>query len=211
MKTCFNTQLVVLDPAFTHIMLDIETGGVGPDAWIAQIGMAVMNPDKHELEFPWEVSIDPQYEQINRKMDPLTMMWWANPSRVAAFKQVWVNSKIHLMRALEEFTEHVDLIKTDTGKSIRIWSKGPSFDMAIMIHAFQQYGLTFPVSFRNLSCYRTVAAMFPELKQADARIGLGMEPDETDALYHTAYSDVVHQGLHLMWIDKVVKQADQNG
>mgnify|MGYP003601437584 CR=1 FL=1 len=184
---------------YAELMFDMETGGTGADAWIAQFACAVMGQGKLEMAF--EVTIDYTQPQTGRVMDASTMAWWAHPKRAEAFEQVWKDSNINLASALVAFNDHINTIETVYGKPVRIWSKGPSFDMAIMQDAYRKLGISFPISFRNFMCYRTIAAMYPDMRSTSATEHYGVQEL---AHPHTAFGDVERQGFHLMYLNDTV-------
>lgn len=185
------------DNEFTEVMGDIETGGHHVDAWIAQIACGVMKPSG--LEMPFEATIGYKHPQKGRALTADTMAgFWANPKHAKAFEQVWFKDGLSLYQALHGLENHIDSIEQAYGKRVRFWTKGPSFDVSILTHAYRQFDEEFPVHFRNIMCYRTVAAMFPQITMEHAM--QHFHNDLEEPLYHTAYSDVLHQGRHLIYI-----------
>lgn len=181
----------------TKIALDIETGGTQANAWIAQIAAAVLTPGG--LTFPFECSIGYNHKQPGRQLDASTMVWWADQKRAEAFKQVWKPDGSKIREALVALQSWAGSVKLAYQGELEVWTKGPSFDMAILQHAFDQEDLEFPFDFRGFRCYRTLAAQHPNITQKHAFAHFNVNEAE-EALYHTAYSDVLAQGLHQIYL-----------
>lgn len=113
-------------------MIDIETLDTASTAKVIQIGAVVFEP----LEAPgtyhtdvFNVHIDP--DQPGRTESASTLAFWESQGGVPQ-----VEGRIPLEDALKQLGGFID------GHSISdVWSKGPSFDVAILEHAAQQHGL----------------------------------------------------------------------
>ena len=196
------TPNILLSEEFNHVMCDLETGGTSPDAYIAQIACALFGND--QLTMAFEITTGVQFAQPGRVLDSQTMAWWADPKRADAFKQVWKETSFTLLQALCQFNAHLDTIKALNDKPIMLWSKGISFDIPILVNAFKQFGMEFPVSFRNFHDYRTISDMHKALPATDALRHYGIRGE---AAYHTAFADVEYQAYHLMYISKYYDRA----
>jgi hypothetical protein len=190
----------LIDSKFTNIMCDIETADKKPTSAILQIACAVMG--NQELSFPFEGTVGMKHEQHGRTISLDTMFWWAgDDKRNEARKQVWKLDGQTLYDVVRNFTMHLDTIHSSLGKPLRIWTKGPSFDIGIILSACEQYSLEFPISFREFKCYRTVADLYPSITQK-----MGMDHyyqqdfSVREFAAHSAYGDVILQGFHLMLI-----------
>jgi len=195
---------ILLPEEFNHVMCDIETGATTPDAHIAQIALGLMNFQAGRVEMAFEVTVDCATPQPGRVLDAATMAWWADPSRAEAFKQVWKQTDQILAKALYEMVCHLDSIMLLNGKPIMLWSKGVSFDITILTHALKQAQLVWPVGYRDISDYRTIARMHKALTAEAAFDHYGVRMPDT---YHTAFADVEYQALHLMYIAKYYHRA----
>jgi hypothetical protein len=186
------------DSKFTNVMLDLEGMDIRPTSAVLQIACAVMG--NGELSFPFEGTVGMKHEQSGRTSNLATIYWWADPKRAAARVQVFKEDGPDLPVVFHNFLLHLDTIKLALNKPIRLWSKGPVFDMGIIQNLCEQLHRELPVDFRQFKDYRTVADMYPSITQKEA-----MEyyrPAEADLEFaaHSAYGDVILQGFHLMLI-----------
>jgi hypothetical protein len=187
------------DSKFTNVMLDLEAADKKPTSAVLQIACAVMG--NGELSFPFEGTVGMKHEQPGRTIGLDTMFWWAgDDKRNEARSQVWKYDGQDLPVVFHNFLLHLDTIKLALNKPIRLWSKGPVYDMGIIQNLCEQLHRELPVDFRQFKDYRTVADMYPGITQKEA-----MEyyrPAEADLEFaaHSAYGDVILQGFHLMLI-----------
>ncbi len=76
-----------------------------------------------------------------------------------------------------------------------MWGCGSDFDNVVLANAYTMCGLKAPWNFWNNRCYRTIKARYPEVEFE--RVGV----------YHRAVDDARSQALHLMKIEKDLKES----
>lgn len=166
-----------------HCMLDLETMGNGNRAAIIAIGAVIFDAQNVEQDgFYAQVSLDSSVRQ-GLEMDTSTILWWLQQSDAAraAFKG---NEKSkQLVIVLEEFT-----IWLEKFGDVQIWGNGAAFDNTILSAAYRKCGIEQPWKFWNDRCYRTMKALFPDVK-CD-RFGT----------HHNALDDARTQAWHLIEI-----------
>jgi exodeoxyribonuclease VIII len=156
-----------------HVMLDLETWGVGPYSVIIMIGACVFDP---YAELPvsniildrFEVAIDPALSQGSLRIEASTVMWWMATERTGA-RAIWLgSSKVSLLEALDGFTDWLQSHSADTGdggcRDVRVWGNGAGFDNILLRQAYEVTKRDAPWSFRHDRCFRTLRSMTPEDK-----------------------------------------------
>jgi hypothetical protein len=137
-----------------HVMLDNETLGTRADSVIISIGAVKFDPYTSALDadgFYSSVSIDSNHEAGPRQVSEATLNWWMGQS--AAARRVFIEEKFTLRYALEQLASFIN------DPDIEVWSNGASFDIALLEHAFDSFGIECPWSYRNTRCYRTIRKM----------------------------------------------------
>lgn len=166
-----------------HVMVDLETLSIGPDAAILSIGAVKFDP--YDAEIPLDAfyqAVDAaSSQQAGLKISATTVQWWLHPSQDEARKKYMSERHTDLFSALDGFEEWY-------GDAKPLWGNGAGFDNVILRHAFQSVGLVPPWSFRDDRCYRTLKALCPDIKAP--------LPD----VAHHALGDAVAQAKHLQAI-----------
>jgi hypothetical protein len=165
----------------SHVMLDLETLGKAPGCVILQIGACAF--DEERIHSPFTVHIDPQScEAAGLTLDASTVMWWLGKSE-AARRSLLDARLVPLDEALTLFATWF----IAQGMSSRLWSKGPSFDAAILSAAYRIVRRAQPWDFRNERCVRTL------LEYATPEIRAFAAAAEPNRLRHDALSDALEQ------------------
>lgn len=132
-----------------HVMIDLETLGRTPDAAIASIGAVLFDPrygikcaDTFYVEIDWKAS--------KRFVEKETVDWWRKQSKEA---RKCLKGKTPLSEALEE----LDFWLPD---DCRPWGNGPTFDISMLEHAFDQEQIETPWKFWNIRDCRTIKDIF---------------------------------------------------
>jgi 3'-5' exoribonuclease Rv2179c-like domain len=131
-------------------MLDLETLGTTPGCVILSIGAVAF--DSTAVFSTFEVLIDPRScQRAGLTIDADTVMWWLGQEEAAraAFFQ---EPAIPLNVALEQFSFWMNASE----RPARLWSKGPSFDAAVLAAAYRAVRLDVPWDFRQERCVRTI-------------------------------------------------------
>lgn len=162
-----------------HLMLDLETMGVNPDAAITAIGAVMFDLETGELGDTFYRVID-LATAVDRGgvMDASTVLWWMQQSDEA--RRIYTTQGGDYLLALEDFAGFCyHRQPTD------VWGNGAMFDNAILARAYQRAKMPQPWSFRADRCFRTFKALFP------------CDPPPREGVYHNALDDAIFQVKHL--------------
>jgi len=146
-----------------HIMVDIETLAVTPDACILTIAAQQFSPfikrDYSELRhFYSRISIE---SQKTRAVNENTVEWWATQSAQAQEEAFSENNRISLQDALKELSPLI-------WQSDFMWINDPTFEVNILEDAYKSFDLAVPWKFYLVRDARTVYSLHPELKRPPA-------------------------------------------
>lgn len=178
----------------THVacMIDLETFGTTVDCAIISMSAQVCNLDDRRgfvVESYYNKYI--QLEgQTNRRFDGSTVAWWFGQS-LAAQQEIKISPRVPIHWALKDFWTwyKIEAVKElGVPKITSVWSKGVDFDVAILEHYYKSTSQDTPWHYRDKMCYRTMAAMFPEVQFVEAGIK------------HSAAGDCLSQLTHLWQI-----------
>lgn len=175
-------------------MLDLETMGVAPDSAIISIGLVVMDMDMLAIRDSarWNVDLK-SCVRYGLKMDPNTVMWWMGQSDEA-------RGALHDPPPEDLEDVLADIIsRFYDDDSYPTWGNGAAFDLPIFRNAFDAVGLPNPVIYHHERCYRTMKALFPEIKP----------PERDEKGKHNAVEDALHQARHLMLIMKHLREIQR--
>lgn len=163
-----------------HVMLDLETMSTAPNAAIVAIG-AVCGEETFYLTINLQSCVD-----YGLHIDANTVCWWLQ--QCAEARKDVATGTYALHHALEVFSSWLsELPEGDT----YIWGNGADFDNVILANAYKATGLDLPWSHRNNRCFRTLKAMYPNIKHT------------FDGIAHNALADAFNQARHLEAILKV--------
>ena len=143
-----------------HVMVDIETLAVSPDACILTIAAQQFNPFEKrsysELRnFYARISIE---SQKTRNVEEHTVEWWANQSPIAKEEAFSDDNRISLSDALSQLSPLI-------WQSDFMWINDPTFEVNILENAYQSYNMPIPWKFYLVRDARTVYSLYPELAQ----------------------------------------------
>lgn len=170
-----------------NIMIDIETLGTSPDAAIISIGAAAVNPEG-ELVGKFHVYTE-ECPSGKATMSQETVMWWLLQDKEAQDLQTKALRQ-PLPIALGQLSGFFGRFDN---QGIYVWGNGVGFDNVILRRAYERNALKAPWSYRQDRCYRTLAAMFPDVKASEF---MGTK--------HDALSDAMNQAKHLWEILKKI-------
>ncbi|QNN99800.1 hypothetical protein P67b_00041 [Ruegeria phage Tedan] len=173
-------------------MIDLETLSTRTDAAIIQIGAVFFDPrDRGRVFNDKAFNTYIKVQDGGGAIDNGTLGWWLQqPHAPEVGKALWNDETPMLGLALEGLTQfptkdHANIPGLESWQDVGgIWSKGPSFDMAILKSAFAKFGAETPWDFRRERDCRTVIA----LAGADA-----CRPDSLGLQAHDAVDDCVYQ------------------
>ena len=138
---------------YTDLMLDIETLGTGPGCVILSVAAVPFfkssdNPDQYRQVFQKNVDIESCLE-LGLTIDPATLHWWVQKAELFRKLQQDTFALRGVLERLRVF------IYTQCTDEVRVWGKGPSFDQAILRHAFALYKLPLPWKYSRERDVRT--------------------------------------------------------
>lgn len=165
----------------THVMIDIETLGTGNDAVILSIG-ACKFTDLDIID-SFHVGIFPEScQQYGLTIDASTVMWWMQPDRDEARKQLLALNKVDLYEALSGFVDWYGDVSLPT------YGNGASFDNVLLRNAFKVANIQCPWKFWDDRCYRTMKNLNPAITHP------------RKGTHHDAHDDAIYQAEHLIKI-----------
>lgn len=169
-----------------HVMADIETLGLADDCLILSIGGVKF--DETSIIDKFHVGIDPvDAQRYGLKIDASTAWnYWCDPKRDEARKRLFELPKVDLFAALDGFALWVE--QTPTAQRGSLWGKGATFDNVRIKNAYKAAGLTYPFTYRQDECYRTLANRCPDVEYRQVGVA------------HDALDDATSQALHLQEI-----------
>jgi hypothetical protein len=178
---------------FNHIVIDLETAGTATDSALLTIGAVRVDLEKGELGETFYRLVNLKSSQVSGgKIYAETFMWWLQQSEVARMAICGDDSTL-IDVALMEFS-----IFVREGDSLSgIWGNGSDFDNVLLAEAYPRCRRMAPWTYKQNRCYRTLAAMCPELQRETFRL---------DGTHHNALDDACTQARHLCAIWKVLKK-----
>lgn len=167
-------QLMMTDlliPEITHasqrigFMIDIETLGLRADAVVWQIGVLAFDLDDPETILWAEnifLPIQPQLD-MGRKVSASTLIWWM--SQDAAARNLFVHAEGDDTEELPALLRHIsrkfNKLTQNGNLEYEVWARGPHFDIALLEHLYDGYGIEMPWAYHTIRCLRT------EMKRAN--------------------------------------------
>jgi len=132
-----------------HVMIDLETRALTPDAAIVSIGAVLFDPRYNKVsdksfytELDWEVQ--------NRHICSETTKWWLG-------LPMDIQNSLYGLDGLSE--QLVELGKW-LPKDAKVWGNGSIFDIAMLENAYCQCDVDIPWKFWNIRDMRTIKDMY---------------------------------------------------
>ena len=157
-----------------HLMVDLETMAVSPNAVVLTLGAVHFNPygDGYSDKLYMRISIDDQ-DTLNREIDPNTLDWWAKQDAKIMEEAFSPDDRVPLAEAIDRF--HKFAWGCDA-----FWSHGSVFDIVILENIYRQLGKPVPWQFWQIRDTRTL-------------FDLGWDPDMPKGGLHDALQDSIRQ------------------
>lgn len=146
-----------------HVMLDLETMDVKTSAIILSLAAICFDPTsgKHIRTIYRKIDLD-SYQANDVKnqftFSGETMKWWMNQCEEARKEAFGGNDRVPLKEALNDFV--LWCRKVSENKTIKIWSHGSVFDVAIITYALNKTGIAVPWTFPNIRDTRTLYEIY---------------------------------------------------
>jgi hypothetical protein len=137
----------------SHLMIDIEGLGTGPDSAILTIAAQSFDPfgtGYYDRHYYARITLE---SQENRRIQDDTLAWWATQSEAQA-EAFAEDNRIPLDQALDELYRLA-------WQHDYIWAQGPTYDINILEHAYKSYNKTQPWQFYRIRDSRTVLSLWP--------------------------------------------------
>jgi hypothetical protein len=159
-----------------HLMIDMETMAVSPNAVVLSLGAVHFNPwgSGYGEKIYFRIDLDDQ-DKLNREIDPKTLEWWSRQSPEIMEEAFSPDNRIPLADAMEQFR------KFSWGCDA-FWSHGATFDLVIIENIFRQLGKPLPWNYWQLRDTRTL-------------FDLGFDPDMPQGSKHDALQDAIRQAV----------------
>ncbi|CAD5377113.1 hypothetical protein OF001_U20040 [Pseudomonas sp. OF001] len=147
----------------THIVIDLETLGKGPNAPIAAIGAVVVRDAKPLDEFYRRIDLESaMIPHWKREADASTIQWWLQQSAEARAEIDGSQPGTPIISTLEQLAGWMDIYAPH--RDALVWGNGSSFDNVILRSAYSELTRPTPWEFRNDRDLRTILALYPEAK-----------------------------------------------
>ena len=176
-----------LNAFYTHLMVDLETMGSGPDAPIVSIGAVYFDPSTGNTgaEFYQVVSLESSMS-FGMKPDASTIQWWLKQSSEAR-SAILVDEAMGLRETLELLADFIAENAANGSHTVQLWGNGCSFDNVILRRAYALTETPFSVPFWNDRDVRTMVELGKSVG-INPRFDIPFEGD-----MHNALSDARHQ------------------
>ncbi|WP_052755101.1 MULTISPECIES: exonuclease [Citrobacter freundii complex] len=176
-----------LNAFYTHLMVDMETMGNGPDAPIVSIGAVFFEPSTGNTgaEFYRVVSLESSMS-FGMKPDASTIQWWLKQSSEAR-SAILVDEAMGLLETLELLADFIAENAANGSHTVQLWGNGCSFDNVILRRAYALTDTPFTVPFWNDRDVRTMVELGKSVG-INPRYDIPFEGD-----MHNALSDARHQ------------------
>ncbi|MGV4152495.1 3'-5' exoribonuclease domain-containing protein [Citrobacter freundii] len=176
-----------LNAIYTHLMVDMETMGNGPDAPIVSIGAVFFDPSTGNTgaEFYQVVSLESSMS-FGMKPDASTIQWWLKQSSEAR-SAILVDEAMGLLETLELLADFIAENAANGSHTVQLWGNGCSFDNVILRRAHALTDTPFAVPFWNDRDVRTMVELGKSVG-INPRFDIPFEGD-----MHNALSDARHQ------------------
>ena len=175
-------------PRPANLMVDLETMGKSSSAAIIAIGAVQFDPIEGTLGKEFYATIDLESSMASGGLaDASTILWWMRQGDAA--RSEFAREGRELLPVLREFANFIDVLRSN-GHDVGIWGNGAAFDNVILANAYANAHLPLPWKHWEDRCYRTVAALHPDI------------PRPRFGVHHNALDDAKTQAHHLMQILK---------
>ena len=159
-----------------HLMVDMETMAVSPNAVILTLGAVHFNPygTGYSDKIYFRINIDDQ-DALNREVDPSTLDWWSKQDPTIMEEAFSSDNRLPLIDAIDQFHRFA------WGCSA-FWAHGSCFDIVILENIYRQLGKPVPWNYWQIRDTRTL-------------FDLGFDPDMPKGGKHDALEDAIRQSV----------------
>lgn len=171
-----------------HLMVDMETMAVSPNAVVLSLGAVHFDPyqEGYTDSIYFKIDLDDQ-DHLGREIDPNTLDWWAKQDPVIMEEAFSPNDRISLVEAMDRFH------KFAWGCNA-FWSHGATFDLVILENIYKQLSKPLPWNYWQLRDTRTL-------------FDLGWDPEMPKGNKHDALQDAIRQSVG---VQNIYKKLNEN-
>lgn len=164
------------------LMIDLETLGTTPETPVISIGATFFDVEKKQLGVNFYMALDVN-EQIKHGRKPTgdTIKWWLGQEDAA--KRVFHEKAKHPTDVLHLFAKWIKSVNPKT----YVWGNGSTFDISILEHMFEMYGVECPWSHTKIMDLRT----FRRFQGKGAKVVV-------PGTKHNALDDAIGQAQYVM-------------
>jgi exodeoxyribonuclease VIII len=159
-----------------HLMVDLETLAVSPNAVVLSLGAVHFNPygNEHGDSIYFRIDLDDQ-DKLGREIDPNTITWWSKQDPAIMEEAFSPDNRVPLVDAIDQFHRFA------WGCSA-FWSHGSTFDLVILENIYRQLNKPLPWNYWQLRDTRTL-------------FDLGHDPEMPQGSKHDALQDAIRQAV----------------
>lgn len=171
-----------------HLMLDMETLAVSPNAVILSLGAVHFDPnnDTTDDELYFKIDLDDQ-DKLAREIDPNTLDWWAKQDPDIMEEAFSPTDRIPLIEAMDRFHKFAWGCEA-------FWSHGATFDLVIIENIYRQLNKPLPWNYWQLRDTRTL-------------FDLGWDPEMPKGRKHDALQDAIRQSIG---VQNIFRKLNEN-
>ena len=142
------------------IMVDIETLGKSDNTTVIQIGACCFNIETGEIYGEFNELADISKIK-DMPVDGDTMCWWMkNKDTLEKILKSGCDNQLTQKDMFERFAYWVDKLIHSVGKeNVFLWGNGILFDNRLIKSKMEQYGITYPIFYRNDRDMRTIVEL----------------------------------------------------
>lgn len=164
-----------------RIMLDLETLGTSAGCVVATIGAVRFTPHGILESKYLRLSIH-QQQRDGLHIDADTVLWWMRRDD-ASRAELTAGDRAMPTQALCQLSDWM----LHEGPVDELWGNGADFDCVILAALYRKLlpGAKLPWRYSAHRCFRTMAALYPQVKM------------EREGTHHNALDDAISQAKHL--------------
>jgi exodeoxyribonuclease VIII len=171
-----------------HLMIDLETLGVGTNALILEIGLCFF--DSEGIHSSHSIIIDVKNSQdLGFEVDLPTLNWWMSQSPDKFYRLIDPIEPKHTVEAAAQVVHNLTL-EHEHNDAIIVWGNGADFDLVLLQNLFKKANKPYPFKYKNHRCFRTIKNILSAPAELEYRID--------EMLAHTGKGDATNQASHLI-------------
>lgn len=150
---------------YPHLMLDIETLGVTPDAAVlslaaAPFGVGEVAPAAHCFHMVIDLKAE---RRAGAVVSQSTLDWWAAQSPAA--RQVLDRATADGHAPALVAAALVDFVSTVMEPRFGVWGNGAAFDPVLIAEMVRRHAVKLPWAYNQVRCHRTLLALHPKARK----------------------------------------------